>query len=453
MARRLGHPHPARVDQTLVPATSSRSSSPAVWQRPWNWAVGRRYELAALLLYAFVLVVRAPWVLVLGRFWAEEATGYLAYAWNHSFLDALTAPQYGYFNLVANAAGILAAHVPLEAAPRFTTALALLVQLIPAAAILFLSIPGLSTPLRKGSALLLLLVAPANPEVYLNNINTQHLLCAAGGLVLISEPGKCADRRGKWVVLGLAGLTGVACTLLAPLFWVQWWLERRRERLTQAVIISACALLQFVFISQALAQNQRRVRFNSTAMVGAAYAKFIAMPLAPARLAQRHLAQLRETAEQTGSLPDWVWVVTAAGFAAFLLVCWRSGSRAAQLLAAAALWVGLLSFSATHDEKLLGHLTHALRYYYAPQFFFLLALLVALAPGTSLPPVLKALGALWLAAALLMGLVNFACAPLDWPIIFSGPPWSRQVEQWRKDPSKPLAVWPIGWQFSLPPKP
>jgi len=68
MARRLGHPHPARVDQTLVPATSSRSSSPAVWQRPWNWAVGRRYELAALLLYAFVLVVRAPWVLVLGRF-------------------------------------------------------------------------------------------------------------------------------------------------------------------------------------------------------------------------------------------------------------------------------------------------------------------------------------------------------------------------------------------------
>ena len=87
----------------------------------------------------------------------------------------------------------------------------------------------------------------------------------------------------------------------------------------------------------------------------------------------------------------WVWVVTAAGFAAFLLVCWRSGSRAARLLAAAALWVGLLSFSGTHDQKLLAHMTHALRYYYAPQFFFLLALLVALAPGTSLPPVLKAL--------------------------------------------------------------
>jgi hypothetical protein len=404
-------------------------------------------------LYAFVLVVRAPWVLVQGRFWAEEATGYLAYAWNHSFLDALTAPQYGYFNLVANVGAILAAHVSLESAPRFTTALGLLVQLVPAATLLFTSIHALSTPLRKGAALLLLLAAPANPEVYLNTIQVQHLLCAAAGIVLISEPGGRADRLGKWAVLALAGLSGVACTFLAPLFWVQWWLERNRARLTQALLLSVCALLQFLLTTRAIAQNERHLRFDSTAMVGAAYAKFIAMPLAPAGSVQGHLAQLRATVEQTGALPGWVWLVTAAGFAAFLLVCWRSGCRAAQLLAAAALWVALLSFSGTHDQKLLAHMTHAIRYYYAPQFFFLLALLLALAPGTSLPPVLKGLSALWLAAALAMGLINFARAPLDWPIIFSGPPWAPQVERWRQDPSKPLAVWPAGWQVSLPPKP
>lgn len=453
MVRRLGHPHPVRADQTVVPVPGSRSSRPGVWQRSWNWAVGRRYELAALILYAFVLVVRAPWVLVQGRFWAEEATGYLAYAWNHSFLDALTAPQYGYFNIVANVGALVAARVPLESAPRYTTALALLVQLIPATVILFTCIPGLSTLLRKGGALLLVLVAPANPEVYLNTIQAQHLLCASGGIILISEHGGRADRLGKWLVLGLAGLSGVACTFLAPLFWVQWWLERRRERLTQALILSTCALLQFLCVSRSIAQNQRQLRFDSTAMVGAAYAKFLAMPLAPAGPVQRHLMQLREMVEQTGTLPGWVWVVTAAGFAAFLLVCWRSGNRAAGLLAAAALWVALLSFSGTHDQKLLAHMTHAIRYYYAPQFFFLLALLLALAPGTRLPPVLKVLDALWLAAALAMGLVNFACAPLNWPIIFSGPPWSQQVEQWRKDPSKPLAVWPAGWQVTLPPKP
>ena len=97
--------------------------------------------------------------------------------------------------------------------------------------LLFASIPGLSsTPLRKGVALLLLLVAPANPEVYLNSINSHFLLCAATGVVLISDHGGRADRFGKWLLLGLAGLTGVVSTFLAPLFWVQWWLERRRER-------------------------------------------------------------------------------------------------------------------------------------------------------------------------------------------------------------------------------
>jgi hypothetical protein len=404
-----------------------------------------------------VLVVRAPWVLVWGRFWAEEATVYLAYAWSHSFLEALTAPHLGYYNLVANMASILATHVPLESAPRCATALALLIQVIPAAVILFASIPGLGTPLRKGGALLLLLVVPANPEIYLNSINSHFLLCAATGVVLVSEHRGRADRLGKWLLLGLVGLTGVVSTFLAPLFWVQWWLERRRERLVQAAILSACALLQLGFVSRALEQDERHLRFNSTAIVGAAYAKFIAMPLVSTERLNQHMAQLRATVEATGSLPAWVWIVTAGGFAGFLLVCWRSGRRSAMLLAAAAIWVSLLSFSgsreAATDQKLLGHLTYAFRYYYAPQFFFLLALLAALAPDTSLPFVLRGPTAVWLAGAMLMGSVNFARGPIDWPLIFSGPPWGPQVEQWRRDPSRPLAVWPAGWQFNLPPRP
>jgi hypothetical protein len=407
-------------------------------------------------LYVFVLVIRAPWVLVRGRFWAEEATVYFAYAWSHSFLEALTAPHLGYYNLVANVGSVLATHVPLESAPRPTTALALLIQVIPAAVILFTSIPGLGTPLRKGGALLLLLVVPANPEIYLNSINSHFLLCAATGLVLVSEHGGRADRVGKWLLLGLAGLSGVVSTFLAPLFWVQWWLERRRERLVQASILSACALLQLGFISRAVERDERHLRFNSTAMVGAAYAKFIAMPLAPTERVNQHVAQLRATVEATGSLPGWVWVMTAVGCAAFLLVCWRSGSRTAMLLAAAAIWVGLLSFSgsreAATDQKLLAHLTHALRYYYAPQFFLFLALLAAVAPGTNLPFLLRGPAAAWLAGALLMGMVNFARGPIDWPLIFSGPPWGPQIEQWRRNPSKPLAVWPAGWRFNLPPR-
>jgi hypothetical protein len=413
--------------------------------------------LAALLLYAFVLVVRAPWVLFEGRVWAEEGTVYLQYAWTHSFLDALVSPHLGYYYLVANAAGIVAAHVPLEVAPCFMAAIGLLVQLIPAGLVLFTSIPGLATPARKGIALLLLLVVPANPEVYIISTGSHFMLCAATGLVLVSDTGGRADRFWKRFVLLLGGLSGVVSTFLAPLFWVRWWRERQREPLIQASILTACALLQFVFVIQGVSNDERHPRFNPTVMAGAAYAKFIVTPLAPVRPAGRHLEQLRETLEQTGALPAWVLLVTGAGFAAFLLCCLRSGNRAALMLAVAAIWLIVLaspgSREAVSEQKLTYHLTGALRYYYVPEVFFFLALLFATGPGTRLPRWAGTLCGIWVGAALAMGLVNFARAPLDWPQIFFGPPWGAQVEQWHKDPSKPLELWPTGREMTLPPKP
>ena len=426
--------------------------------RSWNWAVTRRFELTALLLYAFVLVAHAPWVLILGRFWAEEATVHLAYAWNHSFWNALVAPQFGYCNLVANIGALVAANVDLETAPHYTATIALFVQLIPAALILFTDVQGLGTPLRKVVAMLLVLIAPANPEVYLNSINSQSVLCTAAGIVLISRIGGPIDRACKWVVLGMAGLSGVASTFLAPFFWAQWWFEgRRRDRLAQAIVISVCALVQFIFITRGIANDQRHLRFSSTALTGAVYGKFVVMPLVPTRLANRHLAEVRQNAEQSGELPGQVWFLAFLGVAAFAVLCWRSGSRAAMLLGAATMAVAFLSFcgsrDATSSQQLLAHITHALRYYYAPQCLFLLALLESLRPETRLALPLKILGAAWLAAVLLVGLINFACGPLDWPVVFSGPQWSRQVDEWRNDHSKPLAVWPQGWQATLPPRP
>ncbi len=448
---------PSEDNPQGAPVSNARSASRGVLRRAREWVLARRYEIFALGLYGFVLAVRAPWVLFQGRCWAEEGTIFLQYAWTHSFLDALTAPHVGYYNLVANMAGLVAAHVPLEVAPRFTAAIALIIQLLPAVLVLFTNIPGLATPLRKAMALLLLLVVPANPEVYLNTDNSHFVLCAATGLVLVSAPGGRADRVSKWLLLGLGGLSGVVSTFLAPLFWVQWWRERRRDRLIQALILTVCGLLQAVLIARGVAHEERHLRFNPTVMVGTAYAKFIAMPVAPVKPVGIGLMQLRRRLEAGGALPAWVWLSTAAGFGALLLACWRSGSRSAGFLAAASIWLIVVaspgSQEAATEQGLLIHLTGAIRYYYAAEVFFFLALLVALDPGAGLPKVLRIPGGVWLGAAVLMGSFNFARAPLDWPMFFFGPPWGQQVEQWRKDPSKPLALWPVGWHVSLTPKP
>lgn len=423
----------------------------------WARLAARRNEIAALVLFAVILILRAPWIFFQGRFWAEESTMFFGYALNHSFWDALTATHAGYYNFVANLSGMLATTVPLEYAPRVTVAIALAVYLLPAGLILFGAIPGLVNPLGKAAALALLLVAPANPEVYLVTINAHFVLCAATGLVLVCQHGSRAGSYGKYLLLGLDGLTGVVSTFLTPFFWWQWWKERRRERLIQAAILSICAGMQVVALCRGMEHGERQVRPNVTIMAGAIYAKLIAAPVAPTAAVNHQMGEIFQTMAHGGDLPGWVWGMTGIGLGVFLILCWRSGNRAAQLLAAASVWVSLLaspgSREAGSDQSLLYHLTGAIRYYYAPEVFFFLALLLTLGTGSGSKAMGKTVGGIWLAAALLMGMFNFAHAPLDWPQMFFGPQWSAQVEQWRKDPAQPLAVWPPPWHLNLPPPP
>jgi hypothetical protein len=417
----------------------------------------RRNEIAAMVLFASVLILRAPWVFFRGRFWAEEATMFFGYALSHSFWDALTATHAGYYNFVGNFSGILATTVPLEYAPRVTVAIALGVYLLPAGLLLFGSIPGLCTPLGTVAALALLLVAPANPEVYLITINAHFVLCATTGLVLVCNHGSRAGTYGKYLLLALAGLTGVVSTFLTPFFWWQWWKERRRERLIQAAILSVCALVQLAALCRGMEQGERQIRPNAAIMAGAIYAKLIAAPLAPTAAVNQQMGEISQTMAAGGDLPGWVWAATFFGLTAFLILCWTSGNRASRLLAAASIWVSLLaspgSREAGSDQSLLYHLTGAIRYYYAPEVFFFLALLLALGGGTRWKAVGRTLGGIWLGVALAMGLFNFLRAPLDWQQMFFGPSWKAQVEQWRKDPSQPLAVWPAPWHLNLPPPP
>jgi hypothetical protein len=251
-------------------------------------------------------------------------------------------------------------------------------------------------------------------------------------------------------------LTGVVSTFLAPLFWWQWWVERRSERLIQATILSVCALIQFVAISRGIENSERHFRVNCPVIAGAIYAKLIAAPVATTRSVNQQMNQITDVMAHGGDLPDWVWMADIAGLAVFLVLCWSSGSRPALLLAISCIWITLLaspgSREARSDEALLIHLSGAVRYYFAPQFFLLLALLISFGPESKLPSALKVLSGGWLGVALAMGLINFIRGPLDWPQMFLGPPWSQQVEQWRKDPTQPLAIWPSGWHFNLPPK-
>ena len=140
-----------------------------------------------------------------------------------------------------------------------------------------------------------------------------------------------------------------------------------------------------------------------------------------------------------------------------LMACWRSRCPTAWLLSAASIWLVVLgspgSIEAEAEQTLLAHLPACLRYYYAAEVFFFLAVLVMLDPSISLPKELRVIGASWLYVALLVSCGNYVQAPRNFPMFFYGPDWAQQVQQWRGEPSNPLALWPNGWQLNLSPKP
>ena len=81
--------------------------------------VSRRYEVLGLALYAFILILRAPWVLFQGQFWAEEGTFCLQYGLAHVFLrPALEATSRALANRPGSASGPLAQRLEVHPAAQ-----------------------------------------------------------------------------------------------------------------------------------------------------------------------------------------------------------------------------------------------------------------------------------------------------------------------------------------------
>jgi hypothetical protein len=82
----------------------------------------QRARIAVFLLFAFVVLLRQPALLLNPRFFCEEGMIYYAYALHHPMLDALLRTAAGYYSLVQNVSALLAAYcVPVEWAPLVTT--------------------------------------------------------------------------------------------------------------------------------------------------------------------------------------------------------------------------------------------------------------------------------------------------------------------------------------------
>ncbi len=414
-----------------------------------------RLVVLVLLLAGAFLVLRAPRVLVEGRFWAEEGTVYFAAARSDG-PASLIRPHQGYLNLAANAAAAIAALpvFPLEAAARVTVVAALLLQLLPPLLLLTRRAAWLPGPGARLAAVALYLLARPSNEVWLNTANSQFVLGVAVAIVLATESTR-AGRGPALALVGFAGLSGVPATLLFPLFWVDALRKRSRERLGEALLLTGCAAVQMAFVLSSFAGGARSARADLDLLLPVLLSKSVVLPfLSDRRGGDVALRVYLGLARGGDAVP--LTLAALALVIAFGLATWRARSFEAALLATAALVLTVAGFSGALGVDRAAHLRFVLpgeseRYAWAPNVLFLLSLLALGVRAGTTHRLVRAVAFALAAAASIHGLRSYVLSARELPLFYGGPSWPAEVRAWRADPTHRVRLWPANWTLDLGP--
>lgn len=416
--------------------------------------------VAVIGMFCVLVLVREPQIILRGRIWAEDGT-YLAAAFHRSFLAmlAFVGPAVGYRLLFLNLTAFAASHwVPLEYSPYVFVGLELLLQTLPLVLLLLARAELRLTLLWFGVAALCCLLTQPNSEVWLTTIGSGFILSASAAIILISTTTTLPRRWLARAVLAVGATTGLPTLFLTPLFAYRALKERDRERIIQTGIL----VLLGTFQAWSLLNHGTGIRqyvFSTDAIAAAILTNQILLPLVGHDL-------LLNVESVVGALRQQIIVNRMTGlsylallgsvglFGAALYGLARQSRRSeCGLLLSSAMVVSVASIvGSLAGMEVISLGTHG-RYFYVPNLLILLAAVIALAPGGSLPRIQWYVAVVPLVWVLGVGCWEYFLYP---PYFYSGPPWSEEVANWRRWPYTPLRIspwagWggPASWSISL----
>jgi hypothetical protein len=409
---------------------------------PPNW-----YRTAIFWAAVFVLILRTPAILIWGSPYAEEGSVYLRYAWDAPALPALLAPHQGYYSLLPNLCGLLGARVlPLAAAGLLFawTALAVYCLLV----YLVLQCEALGTTFIRASAVIVCLFTfPAN-TLWLSTIHSQFVLAVATAVILLSDARR--HRTLRLCTIAVAGLAGVTSCILLPFFVWSAWSEKSRERMTQALLLVFCTVIQAAVVLHMAHTQFRGFRAaSSPQFLLGAFLTNSPMSVLLTPWSGYVLCRVMFSPNFQRFL-DPMWLGTEVlslvwmGLIAWLLLRGGRASRKLGAMAIISVVVGLTgSLSKNFDLMCL----YGQRYFYIFNSLIALGFVFAMTkPATS-----RRLASFLLCCCVVSGMVGTLQV---WSGFQSAPRWSVEARAWERDHTTPLAVGPEGWPpISLIPNP
>ena len=207
-----------------------------------------------LLFFIFLLLFffyRSPYILLNGRFMAEEGSTFFAYAYNNNFLASIFFIDFksGYINIWANISAIVANFFDLLHAPLVSNYLSLLPKVFIIYIVLYKKSLLLDRFKYKILFCLIVFVSPLNvPEIWLNSINSQIFFCILIFSILFLKNLKEEISYTYIILIIIGGLTGIYSNILVPLFYFKFVRYKTSQDKYNFIFISFTAITQFLVV-------------------------------------------------------------------------------------------------------------------------------------------------------------------------------------------------------------
>ena len=417
--------------------------------------------LLVLVAAGAVMYWRAPRLLQEPRIWAEEGTVYLAYAYNHSWLQALIAPHQGYYGLFPNVASLLALAIGgVRYAPNVTTWLAFTVQLVPVAIVVWGTSSLWERWYQRLLGVLIILLAASSGEIWLNTINSQFYLAIVTFLILMENLSQTRSAR-RWIYRALllfCGLSGPVSCFLLPMFIFKAISERHRESTLQIGILGLCVIVQgwawWVSRSAGLTLASRIGNLDLPSIMAVIVNRTMVAPILGQTFTGTSATWLAGIRKSSLSQFGWLSFGLGLGMAGFFsALCWRNLKRNGLILGSFLLVASLSIVTALVPPQVgkivLVNPQAGIRYFYAPSVMFLMLLLANVQLNmANLRKWQTLLCIALLAVSLATGAAHYK-PDIKQFMSVSWPRWEFEVYNWQVNHNYELRIWPDGWRMKL----